>query len=131
MVTFLKRFSLTEEPTRNYDELLRLSSCSPEEGGQIFPFELPVPKNQARGWAKAISRKDALRPQFELPARIQRGLRNLGLSSASWHQKSHEALIFPGTLQRTIGAPQALNEYPERNLAQRGPGLFLATSGIF
>ncbi|KAG0714142.1 hypothetical protein GWK47_014691 [Chionoecetes opilio] len=124
MVTFLQTVLHDgSNPREDYDELLRLCLCSSEEGEGQIRFRAPGAYHQARWMAKAIYtvKMTLFADQLVLPARIQRGLRQVALYVCLLYIKHwHEALIPEYAPKNNLELLQALNEYPDKEVCAEG-----------
>ncbi|KAG0710504.1 hypothetical protein GWK47_022672 [Chionoecetes opilio] len=124
MVTFLQTVLHDgSNPREDYDELLRL--CLLFLGGSEgqIRFRAPGAYHQARWMAKAIYavKMTLFADQLELPARIQRGLRQVALFVSLLYIKHwHEALILEYAPKNDLELLQALNEYPDKEVGAEG-----------
>ncbi|KAG0719488.1 hypothetical protein GWK47_050380 [Chionoecetes opilio] len=124
MVTFLQTVIHDgSNPREDYDELLRL--CLLFLGGSEgqIRFRAPGAYHQARWMAKAIYAVKMMlfADQLELPARIQRGLRQVALFVSLLYIKHwHEALIPEYAPKNDLELLQALNEYPDKEVGVEG-----------
>ncbi|KAG0730173.1 hypothetical protein GWK47_028826 [Chionoecetes opilio] len=118
MVTFLQTVLHDgSNPREDYDELLRL--CLLFLGGSEgqIRFRAPGAYHQARWMVKMTLFAD----QLELPARIQRGLRQVALFVSLLYIKHwHEALIPEYAPKNDLELLQTLNEYPDKEVGAEG-----------
>ncbi|KAG0724821.1 hypothetical protein GWK47_039811 [Chionoecetes opilio] len=104
-------------------ELLRLCLLFPRRKRGTDPIpSFPVPPAKQGGWQGHIrlSRCPLFADQLELPARIQRGLRQVALLSASVHQTLARGTDSGVRSKERSGVLQALNEYPDKEVGRRG-----------
>ncbi|KAG0714028.1 hypothetical protein GWK47_014936 [Chionoecetes opilio] len=124
MVTFLQTVLHDgSNPREDYEELLRLCLLFLGGNERQIRFRAPGAYHQARWMAKAIYavKMTLFADQLELPARIQRGLRQVALFVSLLYIKHwHEALIPEYAPKNDLELLQALNEYPDKEVGAEG-----------